>query len=183
MGAATGGGRRLARVAEPHEVLGVAPDASPEVVKAAHRALVKALHPDVAGADARPGTAGLAEVNAAYDAWRAARKLAGGAPPAVDEPPRPDRAMFVVDAFRPVAFEALVMAAADAGDITDADEPFSLDLHVDGPPSGFCRIELLPEAGASLVIVESEHVDPRSVRDLLVRSLVDAGVPAAGVDG
>jgi curved DNA-binding protein CbpA len=171
-------------VAEPHEVLGVAPDASPEVVKAAHRALVKALHPDVAPTGARPGTVGLAEVNAAYDAWRAARqRSAEGLPANVVPEGGPARAMLVVDAFRPVAFEALVMAVTDAGDITDADEPFSLDVHVDGPPTGFCRIELLPEAGASLVIVESDQVDPRAVRDILVRSLVEAGVSTTAVDG
>lgn len=38
---------------DPYEVLGVRPDAATEIIKAAHRTLVKRLHPDVAG----PGSA------------------------------------------------------------------------------------------------------------------------------
>jgi hypothetical protein len=87
----------------------------------------------------------------------------------------------VVDAFRPAAFEALVVAAGDLGDVTDTDEPFSLELHVEGPPTGFCRLELVPEAGGSVVIADSEQVDPEVVRDVLVAGLRRLGLAAEAV--
>lgn len=52
---------------DPFRVLYLAPGAPPEVIEAAHRALVKLLHPDRAGADT---TAAMARVNAARDVLR-----------------------------------------------------------------------------------------------------------------
>jgi len=56
---------------EPHEVLGVAPDASPEEVKRAYLALVQILHPDRlgTGSDAVLSQANrlMREVSEAYD--------------------------------------------------------------------------------------------------------------------
>ena len=58
---------------DPHEVLGVARDASAATVKAAWRRLARAHHPDVARDDAaaaRLATRRMAEINAAYEQLR-----------------------------------------------------------------------------------------------------------------
>jgi hypothetical protein len=187
----------LVGVTDPFVVLGLSPDASREQVRAARLALVKHLHPDVRSQDAPEVRARaerrLAEVNAAYDAvvaqWSPAEvedvqaaeaaeagKAAEGAEVVAD--PVAGLASFAVGAFRPVAFEAIIVAAADVGDVTDADEPFSLELFVEGPPRGFCRLELFPEAGGSVVTADSDHVDPALVCVVLVDALQRLGVAA-----
>lgn len=59
---------------DPHVVLGVPPDASQAVIKAAWRKLARQHHPDVAGSEpvaARAATRRMAEINAAYEQLRA----------------------------------------------------------------------------------------------------------------
>lgn len=63
---------------EPHEALGVSPDAEWLVIEAAWRALMKRYHPDVDGSD--EAAARAREVNAAYDALKARREAHKGGP-------------------------------------------------------------------------------------------------------
>jgi hypothetical protein len=172
------GVRSLVTVTDPFAVLGVAPDASRREVQAARRALVKRLHPDVRGEDDPKVRAHaerrLAEVNAAYDAVVTGWLSSGVEDPAAASTP----VSFAVGAFRPVAFEAIMVASADLGDVTDADEPFSLELFVEGPPRGFCRLELFPEAGGSVVTADSDDVDAAVVCRVLVAALRHLGVAA-----
>ena len=164
---------------------------------------MKLLHPDWHGADAPDRRADaqrrLAEVNAAYAALAgatttspAATSPAAGATaaaPAANGPaaangtspggdPDGGSGSFTVPAFRPMTFELLMVAAGDVGDVTDVDEPFSLVIHVEGPPTGFCRLQLFPEAGGSVVMADSDQVDPDSVCRTLVAALVRLGVDA-----
>jgi DnaJ like chaperone protein len=66
----------------PHAILGVAPDASPDELRAAYHRLVRETHPDLAIAQGLPpecialATARAARINAAYA--RLARPAAGG---------------------------------------------------------------------------------------------------------
>jgi hypothetical protein len=53
---------------DPHALLGVRPDATPEEITAAYRKLAKEWHPDLAGTDAGRT---MALINAAYDLLRA----------------------------------------------------------------------------------------------------------------
>jgi DnaJ-like protein len=53
---------------DPHALLGVRPDATPEEITAAYRQLAKEWHPDLAGGDAGRT---MALINAAYDLLRA----------------------------------------------------------------------------------------------------------------
>lgn len=58
---------------DPHDVLGVARDASQATIKAAWRRLAREHHPDVASGDAaatRRATRRMAEINAAYESLR-----------------------------------------------------------------------------------------------------------------
>ena len=179
------GVRSLVEVTDPFAVLGLSPGASRQEVRAARLALVKRLHPDGRGQDdphlRDRAERRLAEVNAAYDAV-VAQWLLGEGESEVPGPP-PPLASFTVGAFRPVAFEALTVAAADVGDVTDADEPFSLELFVEGPPRGFCRLELVPEAGGSVVTADSDQVDPAAVCRALVAALRQLGFVADLVPG
>ncbi len=167
--------------------------AAPDEVRARWLALVKQLHPDLgagAGAAAR-----LAEVNAAYhrlcqdgqggrgpaarkdgEGGRgpAARKDGeGGRGPAArqDGPPAP--AAFAVDDFRPVVFEAVLLAAVDVGDVTRTDEPFSLDMWVGG---GSCHVELFPQAGGSVVSVDCANVNADQVAEALAAAIAAQGL-------
>jgi len=54
---------------DPHALLGVRPDATPEEITAAYRKLAKEWHPDLAGTDAGRT---MALINAAYDLLRSA---------------------------------------------------------------------------------------------------------------
>ena len=53
-------------ISDPYKVLGVAPDASDEEIKAAYRALAKKYHPDLNPGDERAAKR-MNEINAAYD--------------------------------------------------------------------------------------------------------------------
>ena len=55
---------------DPHAVLGLPPDATPERVTAAYRELAKRWHPDRGGG--RDAERRMAEINGAYDLLRAA---------------------------------------------------------------------------------------------------------------
>lgn len=56
--------------ADPYSILGVAPEAEPEVVEAAYRALMKKYHPDRWAGAPEDGKARAQDINAAYDAVR-----------------------------------------------------------------------------------------------------------------
>jgi hypothetical protein len=82
-----------------------------------------------------------------------------------------------VDCLPAEAFEALFLAAYGLGDILVADEPYLLELYLNDPPC-FCRLTLMPEAGASLVTLEvtaaadSRRVpEPSEVIEVLVSEL------------
>jgi curved DNA-binding protein CbpA len=165
-------------MADDWEVLGIVPGASPAEVRARWLALVKQLHPDRHGDPA--AAARLAEVNAAYDRLRApvtsgatGGRDAPGRPAAPGPPPAPAPAStFAVDEFRPVAFEAVLLAAVDVGDVTHTDEPFSLDMWVGG---GACHVELVPQAGGSVVSVDCVTVDAGVVAEALAVALAAQG--------
>jgi hypothetical protein len=164
------------------EVLGVGRGASAAEIRARWLELVKQLHPDTHG---DPGAAArLAEVNAAYGRLRPAGPAAPPAPPSNappsnaprrSAPPSSGRAAtqtFAVDDFRPVVFEAVLLAAVDVGDVTHANEPFSLDMWVGG---GACHVELVSQAGGSVVSVDCVNVDAGTVAAALASALAGLG--------
>lgn len=170
-------------MSDPFAVLGLAETASAEAVRLARRDLAKQHHPD-AGGDA----AVMRSINAA--ASQALQVIADRiTAPAPAPAPRPDRrheeptgvsrdvASFTVEALPVDAFEALLVVATWIGEVLDDDPPYRLDTHLHEPTPCWCRLELVPDAGASTVSItlatESERPTPNIdwVRDTWVDQL------------
>lgn len=188
---------------DPYERLGVAPDADLDTLRSARRSLAKRLHPDHGG-----DAAAMRELNVAFDqavrALRAARVPTP--PPAAPEPPAPtapapppstssrrpgrhdhqgwadhDRSTFVIHCLPVDAFELLLVAAANLGELVDDDPPYRLEAVLDDPVACWCRLELVPDAGASTVSVTvggrpgQRRVGVEEVRDAWVSTLNELG--------
>jgi hypothetical protein len=133
------------------------------------------LHPDaLVGAgpsDRRLAESKLADVNRAFDlalAAVAAREAGTAVDRPQDRPGRPEAGprhghepeddgsvTFSIGELPAVAFELLVMALSSIGDPKVVDEPYLLEGLVDDPAPGWCRIRLVPEAGGSIVTLET----------------------------
>jgi hypothetical protein len=157
---------------DPWAELGIdAATATVDRVKAARRRLAKAHHPDLAvgrgdvagsGADS---TDRLARVNRAVEL--ALADLATRAAPAPHVPlPAPGAessiwadgedeadASFSIPHLPVEAFELLLLAFSSIGDPKVLDEPYLLEGMVDDPFIGMARVEIVPEAGGSIVTV------------------------------
>lgn len=176
---------------DPFAELGLPDDATPDDVHGARRRLAKEHHPDVGGDPAR-----MRAVNAAVAAALAAiaaRRAPRPAPPDVRPrgptgPPPPtdgpdgrrtvhDHASFTIEALPAVAFEALVVVTSWIGDVLVDEPPYVLEAHLREPSECWCRLDLLPDAGASTVAltVSSVEVGPApdidAVRDVWVAEL------------
>ncbi len=94
-----------------------------------------------------------------------------------------DSPSFSIDLLPAEAFEALLVVVSWIGDVLVDDPPYLLDALLREPQDCWCRIELLPEAGASMVSLtvaglEGEDAPPvDDVRDLLVTLLNQLGEP------
>jgi hypothetical protein len=129
--------------------LGLPATATLHEIEAARRALAKRAHPDMGGSLDE-----MQRINAAADAARIGARTSLRPPsrPA----PRPmfvrhDNPSFTVEALPAAAFEALLIVAATLGEVIEDDPPYRLELALSRPMSGWCRLELMPEAGASSV--------------------------------
>ncbi len=151
---------------DPLDVLGLPAGASADEIRAARRALAKQHHPDRGGEAQR-----MRDVNAAAAA--ALRRIADGrtsapvrtAPADGSSGERPrgpsrepgwsgshtDLPSFTVEALPAETFEALLVVASWLGEVLDDDPPYRLDVVLAEPTDCWCRLELLPDAGASTV--------------------------------
>ncbi|HET9547610.1 MAG TPA: DnaJ domain-containing protein [Desertimonas sp.] len=175
---------------DARRLLGVSPDAGVEDVRAARRRLAKRCHPDVAGGD----TETMRQLNeaasivlhelgvvsedtespidaAAWRRWPAPRRPPTGA--RVDH----DVASFVIEALPAVAFEALLVVTSWIGEVVVDEPPYQLDVLLLDPLRCWCRLDLVPDAGASTVsltiaaLPDEALPDIDDVRDLWVESL------------
>jgi len=180
-------------LADPFAVLGLPPTADADEVRAARRRLALAEHPDRGGSADR-----MQAINVAFEEAMelvAARPLAGPATTASPTPPAPEAApsqpapspggrprverdepSFVIEALPAEAFEALLVVASWMGELLVDDPPYLLEAHLYEPGECWCRLELLPEAGAStvmLTVAGVEGVAPpvEAVRDLWIANL------------
>jgi hypothetical protein len=188
---------------DPFAVLGVAPTATLAEIRAARRRLAMELHPD-RGGDAQR----MQEVNRAFD--QAVRVLLGRpervvpAPtpaspaPAPRRPPSPpapgsrvgpwvqhDEPSFTIDVLPVDAFDALASVAGGLGEVLAEDAPYVLEVALAAPWACWCRLELLPEAGATtvmLMVAGWRHRPPppvEDVRDLWIDALNRPAPPEA----
>ena len=119
------------------------------------------------------------------------------APPASTPPPkrapverrRPGRiverddASFTVAVLPVEAHEALVVVASWLGQLLLDEPPYVLECYLDPPVECFCRLELVPEAGGSMVaitVVAAEGAQDRppsadDVRDAFIAGLHELG--------
>ena len=130
-------------------LLGLPASATLDQIEAARRALAKRAHPDVGGSLEE-----MQRINAAADAARSGTHTS--VPPPRRPAPRPmfaqqDNPSFTIEALPAAAFEALLIVAATLGDVIDDDPPYRLEVALTRPIAGWCRLELMPEAGASSV--------------------------------
>jgi hypothetical protein len=172
--------RRTRQRADPFQVLGLRPDATAADVRQARTRLAKHHHPDVGGS-----AADMQRVNEAADL---ALRLLGATVPsptieaerATRQRPAPgarvgrDHPSFTIEALPAEAFEALLIVANVLGDVVDDDPPYRLEVHLTDPPPAWCRIELFPEGGGSIVgltVASTGGITVNDVRDRFVVEL------------
>lgn len=92
-----------------------------------------------------------------------------------------DHPSFVVDALPVEAFEALLIVTSWIGEVLVDEPPYLLDVHLYEPSECWCRLELVPDAGASTVSITvagtggAPAPDVESVRDVWVANLNQLG--------
>lgn len=201
-------------MADPFAVLGLTRQASLIEIRAARRRLALSAHPDVGGSQVemqrlnaafeaavahatgrRPLTdgpqRGPAGPKAATPPQRTRRQPVHPRQP--DHPRQPvhprqriehDAPSFTIDALPVEAFEALLVVASWIGEAAVDDPPYLLEVRLDEPEPCWCRLELVPDAGAttvSLTVVfdgradaaatEQSPVNAETVRDTWVTHL------------
>lgn len=114
-----------------------------EEVRHARRTLAKRLHPDTGG-DAEA----MAAVNRAYERIMAATQA--------------PESSFTLDVLPVDAFSAVEVAVAELGEVVSTDEPYGLEAFLTEPAGCFCTIELVPEAGGTIVTVSVQSADDES---------------------
>lgn len=176
---------------DPFGELGLPASASAAEVHDARRRLAKQHHPDLGGDPQRMRAVNAAAADAlAAIASREATPAStpDRSPRGPTGPPRPsdasggrrfvhDHASFTIEALPVEAFEALLVVSAWIGEVLVDEPPYLLEVHVREPADCWCRLELLPDAGASTVALTVAAVDGGSVPDIdSVRDVWVAGL-------
>lgn len=160
-----------------YAVLGVEPGVSDEDLRRARRRAALSVHPDRGGS-----TAAMAGVNAAYAAIMSRRGAAHRTTPA--HRLSHDAPSFTVDVLPVVAYEYLLLAAQELGEIVDSEPPYVLEMllygyaadghddHVLSDDAPWCRLEVVPDAGSSTVSLWCQgDMDAETCRDLWVNAI------------
>ena len=165
---------------DPFLVLSVERGASADEIRRAWRERARTVHPDVGGTDAA-----MQELNEALHSALAYIDVVSIA--TVSSSPllvrrERDVSSFTVDVLPAECFEALLIVAGISGAISHEEPPYQLEfsLHdsdVTGALNGWCRCDLVPEAGATTVSLlvgtetSAEGISVEEVRDYLVANL------------
>ncbi len=172
---------------DPFITLGLGRDATVDDIRAARRRLAKAHHPDQGG-DATD----MQRINEAADAALLAVDSGDGCSDAAQDPAadRPDSSppsgdrrrpsdgpmsgiardvpSFTVEALPVETFEAMLVVASWLGEVLDDDPPYRLDTYLYEPFDCWCRLEVVPDAGASTVSLTVAGVDGAPTPDVVV---------------
>ena len=165
---------------DPFLVLSVERGASADEIRRAWRERARTVHPDVGGTDAA-----MQELNEALHsalAYVDVVSIVSVATSPVLVRRERDVSSFTVDVLPAECFEALLIVAGISGAISHEEPPYQLEfsLHdsdVTGALNGWCRCDLVPEAGATTVSLivgtetSAEGISVEEVRDYLVAQL------------
>lgn len=154
-------------MSDPFITLGLTPRASAADVREARRQLARSLHPDVGG-----DAAAMQRVNAAAaEALRMIAQPAAEPTPTSSEPEWVDTTRdvpsFTIEALPVEAFEALLVAAAELGEVEDDDPPYELRTLLADPLACWCQLDVVPDAGASTVSVSIAPIGDRPLPQLV----------------
>ena len=171
---------------DPFATLGLAGDASSDEIRAARRRLAKAHHPDQGG-----DPSAMQRINEAADAAllqvdERRRDPNVDGEPGSDRPDVPnqrgqrrtnadgptsgmarDVPSFTVEALPVETFEAMLVVASWLGEVLDDDPPYRLDTYLYEPYDCWCRLDVVPDAGASTVSLAVAGVDGAPTPDVL----------------
>jgi hypothetical protein len=156
---------------------------------AAVRALLRpAGSSSSAGGVAGAGAGGATSARPAAPPRRSAPpRGAGDARQRLRVPSRPvrwveqDAASFTIELLPVEAFEALVVVTGWYGEVLVDDPPYLLEVHLQDPSPCWCRFELMPEAGGSMIGITVAGIGSTppppldDVRDLYVEALNQLG--------
>ena len=161
---------------DPFATLGLGRDASSDDIRAARRRLAKAHHPDQGG-----DPADMQRINEAADA-----ALIAVDSPLADVPPAPevddhrmaqpdvpatgiarDVPSFTVEALPVETFEAMLVVASWLGEVLDDDPPYRLDTYLHEPVECWCRLDVVPDAGAWTVSITIGGLDGAPTPDVI----------------
>jgi hypothetical protein len=176
-------------VPDPFDTLGLGRDATGDDIRAARRRLAKEHHPDQGGDATR-----MQSINEAADAALLAVDAAGTIEDATsagrptdaaraDDAPGTDRRRhssdgrtsgvardapsFTVEALPVETFEAMLVVASWLGEVLDDDPPYRLDTYLYEPFDCWCRLEVVPDAGASTVSLSVAGIDGAPTPDVI----------------
>ncbi len=169
---------------DPFSTLGLGHDATREDVRAARRRLAKGNHPDQGGDSSRMQTineaadAALVAIDAreANGPGRSANTVGSDSgAPAHRVPPSHaatggvarDAPSFTVEALPVETFEAMLVVASWLGEVLDDDPPYRLDMYLHDPYDCWCRLDVVPDAGASTVSLTVAGLDGAPTPDVL----------------
>ncbi|CAB4364517.1 MAG: hypothetical protein F2681_09300 [Actinobacteria bacterium] len=161
---------------DPFSVLGVPAMSDAATLGAARRRLARELHPDVGG-----DAAAMQAVNVAYDE---ALRLLAEPPPAEPAEPEPapvrepqasthrrgparnvqhDNPSFTIAVLPAEAFEALLIVTSWIGEVLVDDPPYVLEVFLHEPAPCWCRLDLVPDAGATTISLTVAAVEEDGV--------------------
>lgn len=166
--------------ADPFATLGLSPDATSDDVRAARRRLAMVHHPDQGGDASR-----MQAINEAADAALVAVDAAETqSRPREPDPEasarrRPDTSddhrsgtardapSFTVEALPVETFEAMLVVASWLGEVLDDEPPYRLDTYLNEPFDCWCRLDVVPDAGASTVSLAVAGIDGAPTPDVI----------------
>lgn len=180
----------MTKGADARRLLGLPDDADANAVRRAWRRLAKRTHPDIEGGsneamqrlnDAAEAVLHELQAGSSQPAERTRRTPNNRPRPASSSRYDHDVASFVVEAPPAEAFEALLLVTSWLGEVVNDEPPVQLDVLLLDPLRCWCRLDLIPDAGATTIsltiasLPEESLPDIDDVRDLWVASLNQLG--------